>query len=445
MKRGLIITLSCLLALTVWAGINLIRDPETRPVEPHWSALGDPQYPFSALYVDTIWLNGVLLTNGGGGGGGVPVVFTNTVTLPPGNAAYCVNYGSVAGYWQLGLPQGATGPVGTNGTPGTNYVTSAVYSNVCYSTTETLITNVGTINFTGSNFIGSFNNIYTYDLETPTVVGGGVSPGSNALEYLIFSTNGGTIWFTNNNLPVALWLTNVLVAVVGDVTTTNAGSLILYGVDFPQYYGRTNGHFGQVDLYDNPTQGQQAATKSYVDTSVANAMVQGWTTSTDTNGVRHFGYAQGTTIFDITGQNLATHINNFTLSGTNFLLTATLTNFYAGWQLQSETNIALTYGWAQYTNYTLATNSGVVTFTIPRVSFGNVFFRLVSPQTPGITAYAPLTVTFYVTSPSNSWAVNYANVTSTLPNFQFANFVNSNGWAQFKVWRSNNAFYTYPQ
>jgi len=26
MKRGLIITLSCLLALTVWAGINLIRD-----------------------------------------------------------------------------------------------------------------------------------------------------------------------------------------------------------------------------------------------------------------------------------------------------------------------------------------------------------------------------------------------------------------------------------
>ena len=59
-----LIWLVMLLGAAVWqaAGMDIVRDPLTRPVLPHWADLGSTNYPFKAIYADSLYLGGVAVS-----------------------------------------------------------------------------------------------------------------------------------------------------------------------------------------------------------------------------------------------------------------------------------------------------------------------------------------------------------------------------------------------
>ena len=368
-----------------------------------------------------------------------PPVFTAT-NLPASSNAVISLMGVTNGvaYYLAGIP---AGPAGASGT---NFVTTQVFTNVMYSTFATTLTNISVINFTGSNFIGSFPQIYQYALTLPQINGVAPAPPTTPNETVILSTNSGASWFTNTTGTVTIW-TNVQMAIIGDNSTTNAGSLLVQGLNLPQYYGIVNSLVGQELLVNTAANASDPVPLGQLQTLLANATASSWQSATDTNGFPHLQYlAGGSLIMDLNGHSIWSKINSFYLSGTNFILTVTATNLYAGSILQMSTNLALLGGWNIYTNFTVTTNSGVASFSIPRTA-SYAFFRVVSPQTPAVISYAPFTANFCVISPSNSWTVNYATITNVLQPGGIANFVNSNGAGQYRIQNSNGVFLVLPQ
>ena len=337
-------------------------------------------------------------------------------------------------YYAVLVPAGTT-PTVTN--------TTQLFS----STYITTLTNWAG-GFTGSNFIGSFSNIYSADLEPPFIGGGGTAVPTQISETLVLSTNNGTSWYyATNQSNFPLWQSNVLVSVVGDANT-NYGTLTLSGYTDPSQYGVVVSLQGRELQIGNAVNANDATPLAQVQNLIAVAMASGWQGTSDTNGHPHLTYSQsGQPVFDMSGFNLWVRINGFQRSGTNFLLNTYATNFIAGWQLQNSTNLAgALSGFTTYTNYTLTTNSGLVTFTIP-MQPGVMFFRIIAIQTPAITAYAPITDYAPTIIPSNSWAVSYALATNSLApfNFGWAKDVTSNGLSLWKVWNSNGVYWVSPQ
>ena len=392
MKTRLILTTLALSALTASAALLLEPFPLTPPtgIEPYtWS---------NALY----WTNGTApttlevwqafwgirqdLTNIASEfamvESNLPIQFTNTVSLASGSAPYCVNYGGMAGVFQLGVPAGA---------PGTNFVTANVFTNSVLSSCQIVVTNINPLTFSGSNYLGRVSQFYDFALTTPLLGGGDFATPTNETEAVWLSYSGTNAWFLAARR--ASIFTNVAVAVVG--TSGNAGSLIIYGIDHPELVGRTNSYFGQANAFPTPLNPTDAANKAYVDASVSNAL-SAFLTSMDASNTLHVSLTRNLqTLIDITSGGLWVHIDGLVMDGTgsNMLMSVAQSGLQAGWSLQSSTNLAMINGWATFTGYTATTNSGEVTFTIPfSPNAPAQFFRAALPARNAMAINAPMTI-----------------------------------------------------
>lgn len=169
-----------------------------------------------------------------------------------------------------------------------------------------------------------------------------------------------------------------------------------------------------MDLYDDPTQPQQGATKNYVDTAIASANASLFQASTDTNNVKHYSYsAGGSTIFDMANQQVFIGLG-FSVSGTNLIVKAAQTNLTAGYTMQMSTNVTLSpnNGFTTFTNILgFSTNSGIVSFTNAiKSSIPTAFYRILSSSSSSSSAfYVPVSLP-YVVFGTNS---NYPTLTVT--------------------------------
>lgn len=369
---------------------------------------------------EALWLP---LIPAGAGGSITNFAITNTVTLAAGSNAYATNTGTYAGiaYYEVGIPRGADGMNGTNGAnglngtngaAGTNFVTSYVFTNSVLSSASFVLTNINPLYCNGSNFIGSFSQVYKATLVLP-YTGVGMTVGSNLNEDVIFSTNSGASWFTNDATTVAIW-TNVLVSVVGDNNTNYAGAISLYGLDHPELYGRTNTSEGQYWTFDDPVYDQNPVTLNYLKTYVANATGLSWQLIGNHYVYAPYGQTNIDMAISINGGGWITSIKPVS---TNWVLTAT--NISPGYQLQISTNLSLTFGWSSPGIYTTTTNlysaTNQWTFTIPKANIpaSYAFFRLATFKSVATTVYPPLVLKAVMGISSNAWADSVSYITNT--------------------------------
>lgn len=347
---------------------QLVRDGVLRSVGSNWTDLGSLTFPFKTIYATS--LVGPTNVNGGGGGGS-PVIFTNTVTLAAGSNAYCVNFGGMAGVFQLGIPQGATGPAGANGAngatgpagaPGTNFVTVNQFTNVVLSSQEYLAFSTNYVTWSTSNFLARVPALWTWNIYGG-YSGTGPSLGTNIPITLVGSYSGTNGWFTLTN---GFSTTNAIsVAAIGP--GGGQGNANLYYVDHPELIGRTNSFFGQFYQFPNPINGTDAANKSYVDLSIA-ALSSLWLTFVDASSATHTAFFRNqVTLADFVTRYGWVPITSATVdgTGTNLLLTMNSNTLAGGYQILSGTNLLTAANWGTWTNYTATNVAGVVTLTIP--------------------------------------------------------------------------------
>jgi hypothetical protein len=368
---------------------------------------------------------------------------TNTTTLSPGSSA-TVNCGVVGGIgWiSIGVPQGLTGATGAMGAAGTNTVTNIFtafnFTNQVLGNRRTVLFSTNNFTFGTSNFLARVPNLYNELMEPGMLGAAGLTPGTNVFEQLWGSVTGTNGWFVVTN---GFWTTNAIsISAVG--AGGGIGMVTLYGVDHYELLGVTNSYFGEYQQFNEPQNASDAATKNYVDVAVANALPGNWLQYTDTNFLQHLVcMQQSVTVVDIASVPNWIGITGNSISGTNLLFTAYATNLVAGFWLESETNLSLANSFLLMTNYTLSTNSGVATFTVP--IFPNVpmaFFRLRSPGKSSMTFSGPLIspATIY---PSNTWSL--ANITNWMHNGDIVT-VNSNGVKLVDVQLSNGVVILHP-
>ena len=368
-------------------------------------------------------------------------IFMDVTNLPTGSSATITQTGVTNGiaYYVAGIPAGA---------PGTNYVTSAVYSNVVYSSFQLTFTNINPLLCTGSNYIGNFSQLYAFDLKLPNTSAGQFI-GTDLVENVWCSTNAGFTngWFAITNTTTPMIWTNVAVAIVGVNNTNYAGALTLYGVDHPEYIGRTNSFFGQVNQFPDPVNALDVVNLQTMQTAIANATASSFNTVVDANGYTHYQYApSGQTNLDMVANK--TTSGGFTMfqnSGTNWVLTST--NAPNNYQLQYSTNLALTFGWTSLAGYTTNISGITNTITVPKVliNASYAFFRIVAFQTASATFGPPLTLQKGAIIKSNAWATVFANATNQMFPGDWAVNINSNGVGLWKIWNSNWVFYVQPQ
>jgi hypothetical protein len=348
----------------------------------------------------SLFLN-YIATNSGGGvgvGGGITNFSFTATNLAPGSAATVTNTGVIGSiaYVTIGIPVGA---------PGTNFVTTSVFSNGVYSSSLFTLTNLPVLTFNGSNYIGRFSQLYSWKLATPSLGGGGLAPPTNQFEQLVGSYTGTNAWFSITNGFTTF--TNISISVVG-ASSTNVGALTLYGLDHPEYIGRTNSFIGQHAAFDDPVHLTDAATKKYVDVATA-ALASLWASGFDTNAATHYSYSQlSAPLVDLVTSNAFVKIEGFADDGTQLAanLTVMQTNLINGWQVESSTNLISTTSWGKFTTYTASTNSGLVTFNIAYdFTLASRFFRVRGSSARSASFYAPITAfggTYY---PSNTWSL----------------------------------------
>ena len=375
----------------------------------------------------------------------LPSVITNIVmsvtNLPTGSGATITQTGVTNGiaYYVAGIPAGASG---------TNFVSSAVYSNVVYSSFQLTFTNINPLLCTGSNYIGNFSQLYAFDLNLPNT-SAGQSIGTDLVENVWCSTNAGFTngWFAITNTTTPMIWTNVAVAIVGVNNTNYAGALTLYGVDHPEYIGRTNSFIGQVNQYPNPVNALDAVNLQSMQTAIANATANQFNLVIDTNGYTHYQYApNGQTNLDLVANKTTWGgFTKFQNSGTNWVLTST--NAPASYQLQYSTNLSLIFGWTTLSGYTTNISGITNTITVPKVliNASYAFFRIVAFQTASATFVPPLTLQNGAIIKSNAWATVFANATNRMSPGDWAVNINSNGVGLWKIWNSNWVFYVQPQ
>lgn len=356
---------------------------------------------------------------------GASVAVTNVLTGAQGTPVLVTNLGtSVAGVFQFTFPASPT-----------NAVLSSQQI-VTYSTNYAY--------WASSNFLGTVNGLYNWKINGGDDGGAGPDglPGQIPVS-LVGSYTGTNAWFaitngfqTTNLIAVAL-ITNGLSQFGGHLV--NPGQAILYSVDHFELLGRTNSFFGQHYQFDTPILPADAATKAYVDGSIANFEAD-FPSYMDTNYVLHTVYTvAGQSIFDTPqAQNFAPLlVTGLDSTGTNFLISVMETNLVNGFTVLANTNLALSYNWTAFTNYTTNIASGTNTFTIP-INFGYTaqFFRILKSggTSIGFTAFPTITANSGTIYPSNTW--NLATITNGMPNFSFWEG-NSNGLAQVSLYLSN--------
>ncbi len=417
---ALIITLAALVAPAqtfTWftnkpAATFTVAAPDTvkvdgRPIELYFR-VGDFIYSNGV-----IWLAKSPVTN---------IVMTAT-NLPAGSAPTVTSMGVVANiaYYLLGVP---------SGTPGTNFVTINQFSNVVLSSQQVVTYATNNRTWGASNFLARVNGFYKYNY-VPGNDGG--NPPQDLKFELRGSYNGSNTWFAITN---GFQTTN-FITIVSTNTVGGFGSATLYSVDKWELLGRTNYYFGQRQRFDTPSDPNDAATKDYVDMMTANIRDGNFTTYSISNIYHLVHLKNGLTTMDISSVTAWIPINGLTLdgTGTNVLIDIYQTNLTSGWFIETSTNLLLVNDWLTYTNYTMTTNTGVVTFKAP-INFSEPmrFYRGRGNTTNTFTITPPLTLPAGTIYPSNVW--NLATITNVMPNFSFWQG-NSNGQALVSVHLSN--------
>jgi hypothetical protein len=344
------------------------------------------------------------------------IVFTNTVTLPSGSPAAVTNLGSVGGIAFISISV----PAGTNGAPGTNFVTVNQFTNVVLSSQQVITYSTNNRPWGASNYLGRVNGFYK-GIYYPGNDGG--NPPQDLKFELRGSLNGTNGWFVITN---GFQTTN-FITLVSTNTPGGLGSATLYSVDKWELLGRTNYFFGQRQRFDTPTDGSDAATKDYVDTMTANIRDGNFTTYTSNNVYHLIHIRNGIVSMDISGITAWIPVNGLTLdgTGTNVLMDIYQTNLVPGWFIETSTNLLLINAWLTYTNYAMTTNAGIVTFKAP-INFSEPmrFYRGRGNTTNSVTITPPLTVLEGTIYTSNAW--NLTAITNVMPNFS-TRFCSSNG------------------
>lgn len=349
------------------------------------------------------------------------IQFTNTHALPAGSTptASIVGYIGHAAIIELGLPSGYDG---------TNFITVFDPTNSIVSSRKILTYSTNNITWGTSNYLARVNGLSDFTASFGQLGGTSFTPGTNVFGQLVGSYNGTTGWFVISN---TFRTTNTIsISAVG--AGGGLGNAQLYTIDHLELLGRTNYLYGQEIQFDEPVQKSDAATKNYVDNQVGALKNATFVLSTDTNNVVHYAYYGGgqTMQFDLWYQFIGIPINSLVLDGstyTNVLMDIYQTNLTSSFTIQSSTNLNLgSVGFTTFTNYTLSTNTGVVTFTIPIYDSEPMrFWRAISGSKSGVTASTPLQMNagaiFYRTNPWTAveltnkggfapWLSNYTKV-----------------------------------
>ena len=360
------------------------------------------------------------------------ITFTNPLTGAPGTSVLITNLGSgIVAVWQLTIPQGAAGAAGA---PGTNTVTTQNFTNSVLSSQFLTYYQNNYFSFGTSNFVAVVPNLFSWQLVPPNLGGGGLLPGTNANEKLYGSFTGTNAWF----------------AITNGFTTTNAiavsvsgagggyGVVRLFGTDHPELLGRTNSFYGQHVAFSYPVADSDAATKNYVDLSIAAAALGSqWSAYSDSNNVSHYSYSvYGQPVMDLTSAFLWIGLGGTSVdgTGTNILITCLSSNLVGNWQMRSTTNLLIPF--TVWTKYTTNISAGVCTFTVPMTMGTNnaQFFQLVKGTSTAIVADTAIAASGGVLYPSNSW--NLATITNGMGNFAVWQG-NSNGQALVSLYLSN--------
>jgi hypothetical protein len=316
----------------------------------------------------------------------------------------------------------------------TNTITMYNFTNALLSSRQILVYQTNNIVWGTSNYLARCSNgLQAYNVSFGTLGGDSLLPGTNVNGHLVGSYTGTSSWFTLTN---GFFTTNAIsISAVG--AGGGLGFAALYTVDHFELLGRTNYLYGQYTRFDAPRDPNDAATKNYVDTAVANIKDGAFTTWT-TNGTTHFAFQRNlTTIFDMMATASYVPITGISLdgTGTNALMTCYATNLPSGFTVQSSTNLLLLSSWTAWTNYSTNISAGVVTFTLP-LDFNEPqrFWRIQATGSTAAAFYSPLTVAAGTFWPSNSW--NLAAITNGMANFGFWTG-NSNGQALVSLYLSN--------
>lgn len=305
--------------------------------------------------------------------------------------------------------------VGSGGSTNTTYITNIItaynLSNAWLGSQRIMTFATNNAAWGASNYLARVNGLHSWNLYGGN--DGGNPPGDIPMK-LVGSYTGTNGWFTitngfttTNTISIAA-LTNGYSYSGG--TRVTLGGATLYSIDNWPLLGRTNYGFGQFYRFNEPVDFSDAATKNYVDTGLANVTDRNFTTALDTNTMTaHLIYQRSSaTIFDIASRTAYVPIKGVSLSGTNILLEIYQTNLTAGWYIESTTNLALVNSWVMWTNYSLATNTGVVTFTTPILpSEPQRFYRGRGNSTNSVSVNAPFILP--ITTPASSTASTFGN------------------------------------
>src|ERR1035437_4660938 len=321
----------------------------------------------------------------------------------------------------------------------TNSSGGTVPTNIVLSSKQIITYTTNFASWSGSNFLARVNGLYSWFYYFGD---DGGNPPMAIPASLVGSYTGTNGWFvitngfsTTNLISVSI-ITNGATARGG--TMVNPGGARLYSIDHFELLGKTNYYFGQHQRFDPPTDGNDAATKTYADALFANAFNNNFSTVISSNTTHLIYSFQNSTIFDMSSVMTWIQITNAGVdaTGTNFAIGILQTNLSGGYVLQTSTNLALVAGWVPQTNgFTLSTNTGVVTFTIP-INFAEDmrFWRVIKGSSSTAAFNVPRTLNGGTIYPSNAW--NLASITNAMPNF--STWVgSSNGQAQVTLSLSN--------
>ena len=372
----------------------------------------------------------------GGGSGITNFVFTTTNVPATSNATIVLTgvTNNIA-YCFAQIPAGATGPAGTNTV--TNTVTVYNFTNVWLSSKELIAYQTNFAYWATSNYLGQVPGIYRIGIS------GGDDGGNPPTFYksgCLGSYTGTNSWFYLGAGPSTLFITNpIYVCETNQVGhPTDPGSLQIAYVDHPELLGRTNYGFGQHYQLADPINSSEAATKNYVDISIANATAGYWLKGSDTNNVQHYSYTVNSiTLADFQNSEGGIQISSSSMdgTGTNFQFTIYATNLVTGWHIESSTNLALTYGWSLFTGYTTNISGGVVTFTVP-MNFSlpqGQFFRAASTLNMAFLLNTPLVVLTNTISHSTNSTYGYgAGVWAADTNYFYVS-VATNQWRRISI------------
>ena len=333
----------------------------------------------------------------GGSGGLTNIVFTNNVNA---SVVQVFNNGGLAGYTITA----------SNTVTGTNTITAYAFSNMVLSSRSQVTYQTNMAFWNASNFLGRVNGLHKF-----TASGGddGANPPVTVPVHFVASYNGSNGWFriTNNIFYTS---NTISVALIRDgARPINPGAAKLTTIDHWELKDRTNSTFGQYWEIDYPVSPQNPATKEYVDGLFLNTYDANWSSYTSNNIFHYVFQKYNKVIVDMTSATAFIPIATNSFDGANMLMVIQQTNLTTGYLIESLTDLAFQNSWQTWTNYTLSTNSGAVTFTVPiNLSEETRFFRARGQATNTVAFAAPVHFNGGTVWPSNTF--NLADITNRL-------------------------------